>query len=338
MKFSGILCLLLLAVAALHAQTTRGGEAEESEDVRHLREQIVRVILDTDASQLETERERDSAVVKTERMVAENTRLSAQLRYMRLKLNGADLPTPASAAALSAAIQRLWDEGKISPAEPDPELRMEVKRLRERLRQSAEARKDLSLALQARNISNRDEGQTAALNASRNRIARLEAELALAKSQIPSRPTRPAPGQSPAALTKRIRQLEAQNRSLHFRVDSVQASKPNAVKVTTAWQVELKRKMDSIQFENAQLNQIVVDLRESASRRFDRQEADVQQTAILERTLAEITVREQTARERERLLEARERDIQMREQRYRDLEEREVRLKMREQKLDKMKN
>ncbi|MEZ4685255.1 MAG: hypothetical protein R3B47_04080 [Bacteroidia bacterium] len=329
---------LLLVAGTTQAQTTRGEEAIESEEVRHLKEQIIRVILDTDASQLETERERDSAVATASRIENENAQLHAQLGYMRLKLERANLPTPASASALSAAVKRLWDAGEIAPPNPDPELRTELHVVKERLRQSEEARKDLGLALQARNISTRDEGQTAALNAARSRIIRLEAELALAKTQIPQKQAKPAPGQSPEALTMRIRQLEAQNRSLRLQADSVQRSKPNAVKVTTAWQVELRRKMDSIQFENERLELIVRDLRETASRRFDRVEADVQQNAILERTLAEITVREQTVRERERLLEARERDLQLREQRYRDLEEREVRLKMLEQQVGKPKN
>jgi hypothetical protein len=160
MNYFGILCALLLAASTLHAQATRGSRNADNEELSHLKEQIIRVILDTDASQLETERERDSASAKALRIEAENTRLKAQLGYLRLKLNRADLPAPASAAALSAAVKRLWDNGEIAPPSPDPGLRQTIKRLREQLRQSAEARKDLSLALQARNISSQDEGQT----------------------------------------------------------------------------------------------------------------------------------------------------------------------------------
>ena len=332
MKISGILTLLLSLVVALSGQTTRGQEVE-SEELVHLQEQIIRVILDTDASQLESERERDSAVAKSSRLKGENARLQAQVGYLRAKLNRQDLPTPASAGALSSAIKRLWDDGAISPPDPDPALRYKVMQLRERLRQAEEARKDLSLALQVRTINSRDNGQTQLLEATRRRIATLESELALAKSQVRQKPARSAPGQSPAALTQRIRKLEAQNRHLRMRADSVKRQQPTAVKVTTAWQVELKRRMDSIQYENEMLTQTVNDLRQTASRRFDKMEVDAQETAIIERTLAEITIREQTVRERERLIDIRERDMERRAERYRDLEEREVRLRMLERKL-----
>lgn len=312
---------------ALHAQQTTRGASEASETIEHLQEQIVRVILDTDASQLESERDRDSALSKATRLIDENTRLQAQVRYLRLKLNRSDLPSPASASALAAAVQRLWDSGDLQPASPDPALKARVAQLRERLRQAEEARKDLMLAAQANAISGRDEGQAQALDAARRRIALLESELSLAKSQIRPRQQQAPTGQSPAALTQRIRYLEAQNRRLKLLADSTQRNRPSAVKVTTAWQVELKRKMDSVEYENSMLRQTVEDLRETTSRRFDRVEVNNQQNAIIERTLAEITIREQTVRERERILESRERDLEVRAQRYRDLEERETRLK-----------
>lgn len=334
MNIVRILMMLSLCFGAMQAQVSRGATAE-SEHVNHLKEQIIRVILETDASQLASERERDSAYAEARRMLNENMRLHAQVGYMRLKSDRQDLPTPASAAALAAAIEQLWKDGTITPPSQDPGLLAENKLLSERLRQAEEARKDLSLALQTKTIVQRDEGQAQMLEASQRHIQKLEAQLSLAQTQIRNKSKKTAPGQSPAALTQRIRQLEAQNRSLRMRTDSISKTRPSAIKITTAWQVDLKRKMDSVQFENELLTQTVNDLRQVASRKFDRIEAGAQEVATMERTLAEISVREQTIRERERLLEARERELALRGERYRDLEEREVRLKMLERKLNK---
>ena len=51
-----------------------------TEQIAHLKEQIVRVILDTDASLLAMERERDSAKAWATRMEDDNIRLSKKSR------------------------------------------------------------------------------------------------------------------------------------------------------------------------------------------------------------------------------------------------------------------